>query len=569
VISANALQLITIGCLLIVISFVLPRDPQMLQTTFRKIAFGLVKVMRLVGIAAVIAGAIILLLPILHASDLTDKTVKQLNEQIELYHHWLELSWIVLVVFILALLACVWFGWSEVTAARAGAAIRIVKITSTAKILAGFLACCTFVGAGVEGRIKDRASEAEGAAQKLSSLQLILFRHVEFEIERELVSETIHQASAQSPRVQQTIAAFRIVAPFLPYRPDFIPASYDNEDHKASAQHDSPPDVTLTQIAKIEEELKDEPKDDSPEGVLIEEVVHLTYDNTVSDAMKHYLLHIGNPIISEIVSAFMNPLFGESAERLIREQAKRMMGGHFDRSASEAQLRESTSSLQSEIVQRIVATQTKSGDEGELGGPGWARLRSVLRQAVMIGLPRKKPAIQDEARVMLTRYARFWEAVNIVVQVPENRRDYSEKVFSVYLKQNPDYAALWGYAVISATPPDYREELDASAQQNGPPGEILKSLKDLVRMKYSGDPTAVTSMKKFDPDDELTLASTRRDYGRVWYAYHGPYPQDGYVFYVKKTGGTLDDEAITYYQSPEVSRYVERYCPNNKDTSTE
>jgi hypothetical protein len=566
-ISLTAPQLLTIGCVLVVTSFLLPRDPQKLHTTLRKVVFGLAKVVRLVGIAALIAGAIIILLSVFFTSDLTDQTLKDLNDGIERYHHWLEWSWIVLAASCLSLLACIWFGLAEITAARARAAGRIIKATSTAKILAGFLACCTFIGAGAEGRITEREAETEATAQKLSSLQLILFKHVEREIEQEVISETIHDASTQSSLVQQTINTFQVVAPFLPNRPTIVPGSYGESTHESSTQPTAP-DVTLKQIAKVEDELKDEPRDESPEGVLVEDFVHLAYDNTVSDAMKQYLLHIGNPIISEMVSAFLDPMFGESIEGWIRDQARRVMTDRFDRASSEAQVREGTRSARSKVVQDIASAQaTDDSNENDLGDPRWARVRDVLQRAVMVGLPRKKPEVQEEARVMMTRYSHVWESVAALVQDPQSRTDYPEKIFAVYLSKNADYAALWGYAVISVTPPEYKEELSESAQQSGPPREVEKLLRDLVRMKYSGDPSAVKSMQKFDPNSELTMASTRSDYARVWFAYHGPYPQDGYVFYEAKTGKASREEASSYYQSAEVSRNVDTYCPNNKDTA--
>jgi len=50
-----------------------------------------------------------------------------------------------------------------------------------------------------------------------------------------------------------------------------------------SASQESIPDISLAQAESIQNEIKD----DAPREVIVEEMVHLAYDNTVSDAIKN------------------------------------------------------------------------------------------------------------------------------------------------------------------------------------------------------------------------------------------------------------------------------------------
>jgi hypothetical protein len=567
-ISVTAPQLIMIGALLIICSFVLPGSSKKLGTIARKIVYALLRVMRLVGFAALIAATIILLFPVFGPSDLTGKTLKELNETIEQYHHWLELSWTVLLVLIASLLVCFWFGWSELTAAQARLAGRVIKATSTPKILLGFLACCTFVGAGIEGRIRENTSKTEAAAQKLAGLQLQLFAHIEHEIEWELIEEIVKQASAQSPQFQQTVAAFNVVSPFMPNRPDRVWAT-DDKTLKDVFQKHFIPDIPLAQVEKVEGELKDEAKKEStPEDAFVDDFVHLAYDKGVSDSMKLYLRHIGNPLISELVANFLDPVFGEQTERYIAAQANQVMQNHFDRQISRAQLRSATQSLRNSIADKLLAVpQPMQAENDRLGDVKWDDVRRVLRRAIIVGLPGKKRTVQDDARGMLNRFNRMWSALNVVFNGVQERRAQPEKVFAAYLKQNADFAAIWGYAVISFTPNDYQSDLVDVAQRIGPPDNILESLENLVSMSEKGDAEAKKLMRKVDPENKLTFLSSPVDYARVWYTYHGPYPLHGYVLYENKIGDLSSEEAIKYYKSQQVTNFVNIYCPNNKATS--
>lgn len=568
-ISATAPQLITTGALLVICSFIFPSNPQKLRTVGRKIIYALAKVMRLVGFAALIAATIILLIPALEPSDLTTKTLKELNETIEQYHRWLEMSWTVLLVLIASLLVCFWLGWSELTAAHARLAGRVVKATSTPKLLVGLLASCTFIGAGIEERTLENTAKTEAVAQRLAGLQLQLFSHIEREIERELIEEVITQAATQSPQFKQTVTAFNIVAPFLPNRPDITRVADDKILQDTSLKV-AVPDISLAQAEKIERELNDEEKKEGSPDIIIENFIHLAYDKGVSDSIKLFLRHIGNPFISELVADFLDPFFGEQAERLITTQATKVMQNHFDRKTSQAQLRAASQPLHDSIARRLAAVQQPTQDEENLlGDPRWDYVRTVLRRVIMIGLPGKMTAVQDDARAAMRRFDYMWSALDILVKDSQERRDQSERIFSAYIKQNADLAALWGFFVISVTPSDYQSDLVNTAQQIGPPDDVLTGLTKLVRMREEGNEEAKKAMEKFDPENELTSLSGRSDYARIWYMHHGPYPLHGYVLYEKVIGGSSTEKAVQYFRSEPVTDAVNKYCRNNRATSAD
>jgi hypothetical protein len=571
VISASATELIAIGGLVVVASFLIRPDPQRLDTVFGKIWFGLIRVLRMAGFAAITAALIILVVPLFKPADLTNENLTQLNERIEQYHRWLEMSWVVLMALIVSLLSCVWFGWVEVSAAKAKIAGHAIKAASTAKMLVGFLACFTFVGAGLSGRVEERKSEAETAQAKLETLQAMIFSQEKRVVERDLVADTVHETSSQSAYFQQTVTAYSIASPFIPDRPPDVDRS-DNvvepkqgQDAKSASEHGIIPDISLARAENLETELNSRPKDDTPQAILVEDMVHLAFDKGVSDQMKTYLFHIGNPLISEFASAVLDPLFSEPAENFVSAQASKIMSGHFNQRESQEQVRQASQYLSKSVSTRIAKVGHPANTEGApLGDPRWNIVRTKMRLAVSIGLPRKTASVQNDARAMMDRFDKMWRSLNLVVVESGEREQVPEKVFSEYMKKNPDFAALWGYAVIAFTPDEYGSDLEETATRKGPPPEMLKDLKRLVRMSAQGDITAQQAMDKFDPEHKLTPASADLDYGQVWFEYHGPYPLDGYLLYQKEIHDQSTEEAVNYFSSESVNKFVDTYCPSSQ-----
>ena len=86
-------------------------------------------------------------------------------------------------------------------------------------------------------------------------------------------------------------------------------------------------------------------------------------------------------------------------------------------------------------------------------------------------------------------------------------------------------------------------------------------------MREAGNSEAKRILEPYDPDNVLTSQSTNVDFGRIWYASHGPYPVHGYIFYQKEIGDSPSEEAASYYNTERVGHFVNIYCPNNKETS--
>jgi hypothetical protein len=565
-ISASAAQLAIIGGLLILSSLILHPDPLELDRVSCKIVYGVGKVAMLAGLAAVLAAAIVVLTPVFRPSDLTSENLKELNERIEQYHRWLEKSWVLLIALTGSLLAGTWSGWLQVTAAKAKAAGRIVKATSSAKILVGFLSCCTFVGTGLQGTLKNRISEAESTQTKLRTFQVEIFSHIERTIEQGVVAQTVQQAEDLNPHFQQLVQAYNIVFPYLPSRPTPFRSEPRRMMHTNSGTEQPIPDMSLAQAETIQTQFKQASGDDEQVGPLVEDVVHLAFDNGISDQVKTYLLHVGNPLLSELVSAFLDPIFAERAERFITAQTTRIIKNHLDRNNQHVRLNEAAQPLMAGVARRIATVgQAVKVESSLLGDPGWESVRTNMRRAIAIGLRGKAPAVQDEARAMMTTFDAMWGGLGVVITGRKERRDQPEKVFSKYLKSNPDFAALWGYAVIKFTPKDYGEHLAKISEQLGLPSTTLNLLKDLVRSGGEGNLIAQQKMVEVDPHHRLTVLSTDLEYNRVWYEYHGAYPLDGYILYQSEVGGSSLDEAIRYYRSDSVSLNVERYCPNSSN----
>jgi len=266
------------------------------------------------------------------------------------------------------------------------------------------------------------------------------------------------------------------------------------------------------------------------------------------------------------VSALLDPTLSEPIQKFLRQQATRITTSHFDRASSETRVRTEAEPL----VQRIVSASSdarisSTDDSRQLGDARWAALRDQMRNAVARGLNGKTPKIQSEAREMMSRFDATWTNLDILLTSPNSKKEEPEQVFAEYLTKTPDFAALWGYAVIAFPPEDFTKELEEVAIGHPSPNQV-KAMRDLVRMSFEGDEKARNYVKEFDPDHKLTPISKQADYARALLQFRGPHPIHGYLLYEKEIGESVKD-AEAYYETTDVSKYVDKYCPNSDSTS--
>ena len=469
-------------------------------------------------------------------------------------------------------------------------------------MIVAFLSCCTFVGVGIQGRIADRTSDALSAKATLQRLQVDLFSKLKRRIEREVMSAVTEQVAAQNATFAKTVTAYDIARTYLSGAPIYSSKFHDTE--KDAGGHPVP-DISLSQADAVAASLAtnssvapvtslaipaegplqsrtrekvgvpearggrfaDHGSGTPSEGDLADDAYHLAFDNLIADPVKQFLFHLGNPVLKEFASAILDPVLIEPVERFASEEAARAMRDGFDSATIRAHAVEAVFSLTGRLSSRIITRSTSPiGDEAPLGDPRWDAVRAKLRIAVGNGLHDKGPQVQNEARDAVAHFDQVRQALNTILVDDEERASLGEAAFSTYLDRNPDYAALWGYAVIAFTPEAYKPDLETMATQIGPPNDVLTSLGTLVGARALGlinvGDKAAELLQQIDPDHNLTPFSTSTDYRRAWYQHHGPYPEDGYALYKRESGGVSVDDALVRYRAAQVSRYVEEFCPN-------
>jgi hypothetical protein len=165
----------------------------------------------------------------------------------------------------------------------------------------------------------------------------------------------------------------------------------------------------------------------------------------------------------------------------------------------------------------------------------------------------------------MSRFDGTWENVDILLTSPSSRTDIAEQIFAEYMRQTPDFAALWGYAVISFPPRNFTKDLEEIAISHASTTQI-EALRKLVKSSFAGSKNAQGYLREFDPESKLTPSSSDADYARVLLDYRGPHPVHGYLLYEKEIGEPLSD-AETYYNGPQVGQWVKKYCPNTDATN--
>jgi hypothetical protein len=191
----------------------------------------------------------------------------------------------------------------------------------------------------------------------------------------------------------------------------------------------------------------------------------------------------------------------------------------------------------------------------------WGRIRAIAEVSVAentmnydsLNLAAAKRAIFDwrsySAKLSVSR-ARAGQSAGTI---PEGQWD---EWFAAYLTKHADMAALWGFVVISTTDDDgvwepyYQERIQAAA---------YKTKKKPIDMTEGGK---IDFSQFFDKNDKNNETATLASEAQI--RAHGPYPKDGYRYFMSKMHAQPDADAAGYFSSPEATKYIDKFCPRTQ-----
>jgi hypothetical protein len=538
--SVNIPALIIVGLILVVFARASKTDPVRLRDLRDRVREAVRRVVGTFGWSALAAAAILMLLPVFTSGKVEGENLRQLNAAIAYYHGLLGKSWIVLVIFLCTLLAGAWLIKAEISQATAAHAGRVVKGTAFVKGVVALLATCSFIGGDLHGRLRERLEESELAKPRLAEIRMQLFSRIERALAQELV-ESILDDSEDNSAFRQIRSAYRLAAPYV----DQAPRPETTVLPDLTWQSGEMPDLSTRQAEQevAAHEMEIDMGDLSlnspiaiqpPKDLLAEQMVEIVLDEQVAKPIKDYLLSFGNPVIDGLVRAMLSPVFLDPAKKAVKVEAAKLLTGKSDLTAARVRIRAAARPIAQRLSAALGRSRSQEGAHA-LGDPVWDLVRLKMAAGVEHGL-RKPVEIQNDARAMSRQFSKVGDALRLLLANAPGAKDKGERAFRRYLRQNADYAALWGYGVIAFTPPGYANDLKAiSIHQIGSRGEVR--LGDLGTM----------------PANPSTA--------RLIYERHGPYPVDGYTLYFQKTQPGTEDAAAAFYGSGEVEGYVGKYCP--------
>lgn len=571
-------QLVWTAIALLVAGWLLsgPAQRSRVVAAIRNLAF-------VVAVAATLAAVIMWVAPAA-AAGLTSETLVQLNEATREFRHLAEKwTWVAIVLAGLSLATLAFAGWVELTSKRAVHFHRFAVTAAAAKVVLAIVATGTFVASGFAQRSQETVREAANTAERLAALQYTVFSKVAQATRLQVVQavlaaqSTDAAASAAASLVAPTHAAFNAVAPYMQAF-DRIPVGAttpkgSSSFGRAGVAAAAPPDIS-TENAEDLGKAFDADENSRPRDRLAEDISAVAFDMNASEAIRDHLLHIENPIISEMVAAFIDPVILEPLRKLAGEKAMEVFNKHLSPSDLTASIAAAATSLALAFGPRLdsAAGQLQSNDRSELGVPVWAKVRNGLSKGVARGLNGKSQQVQDAARSVVKEFSETWSAANMLYQGDGSRTLGAERTFGSYLEAHPDYAALWGYAVIGLAPGKYREQLGQISQDGFLESKKLKTLREVLPLAAAGNQRLIQTLKRFGIEGKYSNdAYTDTELAKRLYESHGAYPVDGYMLYSLEWKGryvVFDSSAKnqlkskrSYFVGPDVSRAVARFCP--------
>jgi len=315
----------------------------------------LVKLIGNVGWAALAAIAVILILRVALDFDLDQSSIQAVNGYIQSINSYLKMSWMVLLLLCLAVLASFFVMRAEIARAGADAAGRTVKWVALVKALFLLLATSTFVGAEANASLPTTLEQALAARARLTDVQLNLFSDTQIALMREAVAGGIEEIEQENATAAQTVAAYNSSASLV--HPALAASEFDPAAFRTQARRDPfqpVPTADAQELATQAAALSDAVRNRAAEDKLVKDIVKIMFGRTGIDELKRAYLGLGNPILDSILGAFLDSATIEPLRDLAARQANRVLHGEINLRGAFANLRQAGRSAASRIRERWV-----------------------------------------------------------------------------------------------------------------------------------------------------------------------------------------------------------------------
>lgn len=559
----NSWQLIVLGVALLLAPKFLHFSDASTDWSEGRIKRALARVISLTGVAALIAAALLLFTGQIIAASYQHTTLLAISEAIEYYNALSDYFWIVFLAAIVLLTLVA--GSVLVPAAKARRLVESVKLSGKIKYIVVLLASCSFVQGGALRQIDEQIAKEQSAARELTELQMALFQKVKQTTQQQLISDAVQNLSAEEPLVEPVIEAYDRLHGYYPeYIKKVVRAELPQRAFEPIADFErSDAESLLKQYGGgTKEQFVTTPEDNVTTRNFVEDVAGIVYDNSVSESIKSHMLGIENPLVSELVSAFLDPLIFDGLKVAAADLATRAMQSRWNPDELRAQIRRVASTQKSAVVARAAKVARQASKSGrEVGEPVWNDIRSKLSLAVRRGLSGKDEQTQNEAREAVARFDEFWLYTERIYGNGPTRTAVPEQLFQRYLFEHEPYAALWGYAVIAFVPPELEAELSDISMQHLMKSSGIEKIRSIQSLASDSSAEAKELLSGMGlqglPEKELTVERV----AKAFHAYKGAYPADGFTLYFKKTSPGSYEGASEYYDSHRVAKHVGKFCP--------
>ncbi|MDT4814667.1 hypothetical protein FQZ97_476770 [compost metagenome] len=571
----NAWQLVIVGMLL----FIAAKVGCSTVTTDRpgdRTKRALEQVLVLTAVAAWIAAAVLLLIDSWITRQYQDATLLALNEAIAAYSKFASELWIDFLIAMLLLSVAA--GSVLIPAAMGGRLVRTLATSSKIKFILALLASCTFVQAGASWQLQDFLAKAEHAKVKLheqqlfeqeelKELKLALVQQIKKATQSQLIEDALADLSAATPAIVPAIQAYDRVHSFLPYE----------IQRKQFAEPPVTPDVLLADYSRSDVErllrtyTAQEPASTTTKANagmtthnLVEDVTSIVFDETVGDSFKKQILGIDNPLLSELVSVFLDPLVVDGLKTTASELVTRAIQSRW----TAQDLRRKASQAAGRIKGLVLARAAPVTDvphvvQGSIGDPTWEPVRQRLSDELKAGLPNKEGEVQKEAAKEGRQFDAFWEDVGRLYGHGGARSQGPEKMFQAYLLRNEAYAVLWGYGVNHFVPAQYKGELTKMAEQSLTHGQGLDTYFAFLSVIHnpSEDFSKFLNSIGFDQATLRDEKALEKRYLEVF----GPLTADGIALYLRMAGKEWKAIHRKFYDQEAVVAFAEEIGPEGFD----
>lgn len=469
-----------------------------------------------------------------------NNNLQMLNESIVKVNDWLKWWWLVVLLACISVLCFCWVFGLIVMESKINKPMKIIKRISFIKSILFFVSLSTFVSGSVFQQIEHKKQMITNAKISLDNVQVELFTKTRTYLIEYAVLAAVDTVSSRDDDFNQTVKNYNIVYPYIEHSPQS-----DKFVEQITA-----PDLSMSKVSEVEAGIKTEQKELRGEGVLVSKSVSILWDRTVSSRINE-IIDTGNPLLNNFIQIFLDSLVNDRGKEYIAAIASDWIEGKID--ARTAKLKAQGLGVKYGEIIRLNTPEVKNNSD-TFGLSDWDLVRSKMHDAVVAGL-RKPVAIQNDARAFMDKFDGFVSSVHEFYQYSDRNDVNEEKIFRNYLKNNADYAALWGYAVIAFTPERLQEKLTMIVQKDvaNDLSPTLKALSkdkknDIYLMTYGLDPEVIRNLEGDSLNEYIANLN-------------GAHPEQGYRLYGLDTTPNEVISMVTYYDKDPVATFVKTYCP--------